>query len=242
MSAKIMGAVWDLNIDQGMKLVLLAYADHADHDGGNIFPSIAKIAEKTGYSERTVQRMTSSLAKEGYLIPITTRKGGRSGTTHWKIPFQNGKITKGDNLTPIKRVTHRTKRVTSTTLKGDIAMSPEPSLTVLTYTKFQQKEIVGILSDVTGIDYHIKSNVGRLAKRGSEILAAGYTPEQVKICFGPHGWWYKNDWRGKKNQRPRPEDITSLIKQAIEESFLVKRESEVVQIELPGGIITEAKT
>jgi hypothetical protein len=43
MSIKIMAAVWELNLPQNQKLVLLALADHAD-DRGTCYPSVARIA------------------------------------------------------------------------------------------------------------------------------------------------------------------------------------------------------
>jgi len=130
MSVKIMGMVWDLEIDSTHKLVLLAYADHASHDGTNIYPSVSTIAKKCCLSERTIQRITRQLEQDGYLVSDSDQSGGRNKTNQWHIPL------KGDKLTPFKKikgVNHDTKkpeRVTSATLKGDIAMSPESSLTV----------------------------------------------------------------------------------------------------------------
>ena len=67
MSGKVMGWIWDADIDRESKFILLAYADHADHDGQNIYPSIGLIAWKTGYSERQVQRVTHRLMENGCL-------------------------------------------------------------------------------------------------------------------------------------------------------------------------------
>lgn len=68
MSVKIMGSVFDSHLERDKKFILLAFADHADHDGGTIYPSIATIARKTGYSERQVQRITASLINDGIMI------------------------------------------------------------------------------------------------------------------------------------------------------------------------------
>jgi len=75
MSAKTMGKVWDLVISPPKRLVLLALADHADHEDGNIFPSIALIAWKTDYSVRQVQRIMRNLAKDGILVEVSARRG-----------------------------------------------------------------------------------------------------------------------------------------------------------------------
>ncbi len=126
MSVKVMGLVWDLKISREGKFILLAYADHADHEGGSIFPAISTIAEKTGYSKRSVQRITRLLEESGHLVAVSGQKGGVGITAHWCIPMKDDKIAplpKGDN--------NGSGRVTETTPKGDTAMSPDPSLTTI---------------------------------------------------------------------------------------------------------------
>jgi DnaD/phage-associated family protein len=123
MSVKVMGLVWDLKISREEKFILLAYADHADHDGGSIFPRVSTIAEKTGYSERSTQRITRLLEDSGYLVGAGGQKGGAGITAHWYIPM------KGDKIAPIpKGDISDSKRVTNETEKGDIAVSPDPSV------------------------------------------------------------------------------------------------------------------
>ena len=57
MSVKIMGWVWDQDIrPPAKKMVLLAVADHADHDGDNAWPSIARLGRMVGNEPRSVQR------------------------------------------------------------------------------------------------------------------------------------------------------------------------------------------
>lgn len=83
MSVKIMGMVWDLDndiIDREEKYVLLAYTDHADHEGNNMYPSIALICQKTGYKERAAQMITHSLEEKGFLIAAGK---GPKGTNKW---------------------------------------------------------------------------------------------------------------------------------------------------------------
>lgn len=88
MSVKVMGAVFDLEIAPHQKLVLLAYADHAHHDGTSVFPAAALIAEKTSYSVRSVKRIARELEEDGYLIDDGR---GPHGTRKWKIPFDQGR-------------------------------------------------------------------------------------------------------------------------------------------------------
>ena len=130
MSVKIMGMVFDLEMDPERKFVLLAYADHADHDGGSIFPAVARIAKKTGYSERTVQRSTRTLEEEGYLVADGS---GPHGTNKWCIPISGGEIRptpRGDSPTPLSAGLDDARvapGVTKGAVGGDIAMAPESS-------------------------------------------------------------------------------------------------------------------
>ena len=124
MSVKIMGLVWEIDLPSNEKLVLLAYADHAAHDGTGIYPAVALVARKTGYSEREVQRVTRTLQGKGLLIPDGT---GPRGTNRWRC------APGGDNLS---RVT--SDGVTAAIPGGDIddregvtPMAPEPSLTII---------------------------------------------------------------------------------------------------------------
>ena len=157
MSVKIMAQVWELELSHNAQSILLALADHADDDG-YCYPSVGRLAWKTGYGVRQVQRTLKDLRDQKLAIPTGSVVGGRHNTTVYKLhpsagqqkpPFQprTERQTladiKGDNLTPFdgdseikgdtqdaERVTFETQRVTSKTLKGDIAMSPEPSVII----------------------------------------------------------------------------------------------------------------
>jgi len=103
MSVKIMGLVWDLRLSGGQKLVLLAYADHASHDGANIFPSVGLIAKKTGYGERWVQSVTRQLKAEGWLVADGS---GPHGTNRWRFPLervQNLQAAEPEAVQPVAR-------------------------------------------------------------------------------------------------------------------------------------------
>lgn len=62
-----MAEVWGLNLKHNEQLILLALADHGDDDGANIWPSLAHLAWKTGYSRRQVKTIMSDLRKRGVL-------------------------------------------------------------------------------------------------------------------------------------------------------------------------------
>ena len=84
MSGKISGMIWDLDLPQRDMLVLQAYADHADHTGNGVRPSIGLIAWKTGYSPRQIQRIVKGLVEQGIMVVVkqhTARKGDKGTTT-----------------------------------------------------------------------------------------------------------------------------------------------------------------
>ena len=157
MSVKLMGQVWELDLPHNAQSILLALADHADDDG-YCYPSVGRLAWKTGYGVRQVQRTLKDLRDQKLAIPTGSVVGGRHNTTVYKLHPSAGKQkppfqpkterqtlvdTKGANLTPfdgdseikgdiqdVQRVTFETERVSPESQKGDIAMSPKPSGTV----------------------------------------------------------------------------------------------------------------
>jgi len=103
MSVKAMSLVWDfpcpanvngIDFKPNHKYVLVAYADHADHNGRNIYPAVETIAKKTGYDARSVQRLARDLEDMKILIPDGM---GPRGTNRYYIPFSDG----GDKLSPL---------------------------------------------------------------------------------------------------------------------------------------------
>ncbi len=94
-----MGKVWDLELPHNQLLILLALADHADHEGNNVFPSLGLVAWKTGYSEQQVRRVLRQLEKKG-ILKATERKPGKS--TRYKIVIEAGEQKLPRVITPSK--------------------------------------------------------------------------------------------------------------------------------------------
>lgn len=129
MSVQAMGRVWELDLPHAERLVLLALADHADHVGDNIYPSIGLIAWKTGYSSRQVQRVIKSLIAMEILC-VVEQPEGRS--TVYRMDLKAGTVkepylrqnVRGDKMSGVtKRHPEARQNVTPT---PDIAMSPKP--------------------------------------------------------------------------------------------------------------------
>ena len=127
MSIKLMSLVYESGLDKSLKAIALAYADHAQDDGTNIYPSVAHTAWKTGYSERTVQRLTKELVDSGVLV----RHGyGPSFTNRYKMDTKALPVRPhwgGDILTP--QCHTEPEGVTTTTERG-VTMTPKPSLII----------------------------------------------------------------------------------------------------------------
>lgn len=88
MSVKVSGIIWDYYPNGGGELLTaLALADHANHEGGSIFPTIATVARMTRQDRRTVQRHVRSMIESGWL-EVVERGVGRANTTKYRIPLE----------------------------------------------------------------------------------------------------------------------------------------------------------
>jgi hypothetical protein len=134
MSVKVAGWVWDQPFQPVEKLILLKLADHAHHDGTNVYPSVAEIAHATGIGDRQVQRYLRDLVNRGVLVIDDRLEGGRGRSRVYRFTFAKGDAH--DTLSrPVKGDIHDTvsadrkgdahdtlsgeERVTSGAIKGD---------------------------------------------------------------------------------------------------------------------------
>jgi uncharacterized phage protein (TIGR02220 family) len=103
MSVKVMGQVWELDLPHQEVLVLLAMADHADHEGRHVHPSLGLLSWKTNYSKRQIIRIMQALEAKR-LIRVRKSGGGRGRVTEYTLLLENGvrktPFRKDDNLTP----------------------------------------------------------------------------------------------------------------------------------------------
>lgn len=147
MSVKLMAMIWELDLPPVHKLVGLAYADHAN-DVGLTFPSMSRVAWKSGLSRETVKRCVREFRISGLLEEIKTGTGRGNATLYRLHP------EKGRTLTPfaeIKRVNDgaekgsgdeqrgspETERGSDSSVKGVIAVTPESSVTVKSTVKIE---------------------------------------------------------------------------------------------------------
>lgn len=79
-----MAQVWDSDLAPNRRLVLLAYADAAEHDGTRSFPGEERLMSMTGYSTATVRKITRELLETGSLVQV--KKGHRGQRAEYRIP------------------------------------------------------------------------------------------------------------------------------------------------------------
>lgn len=97
MSVKQMSRVWELELAPNKRLVLLAYADHADDEGNHVFPSLARIAHKTGYHRDQVRRISRELVGDKLMVLVAPADAGARRPAEYKLTLENGV-----NLAPFK--------------------------------------------------------------------------------------------------------------------------------------------
>lgn len=64
------------------------------------------------------------------------------------------------------------------------------------------------IASITGDDLKVDQIKRRVGQIAAQLLKAGYTPADV-LAF--EKWWYKNDWRGQKKQRPTMHQVLSEL-------------------------------
>lgn len=206
-----MAQVWECEFKSlSHQLVLLALADYADDTGGHVYPSLARLAWKIGCSERHIQSAMTHFRKQGILVKVADP--GYRRPTEYRIDmskatkkqsFDNERV----NITsPIDE-----RRVKPSSQKGEQEFSTrvnrssqEPSLNH--QEPSYDKTTFGALAEVCHIDLQtITQKLRGMLNQTDKILRkAGTTPKHIE-AFGD--WWYKSDWRGKRGEAPRPEQV-----------------------------------
>lgn len=227
MSVKQMGMVWEHEFGHGEMIVMLALADHAHDDGTEIRPSVARLAWKTGYEVRQIQRILKHLRDDLGILVLVKRGGGRGNPNvyrfDWtkgvkKTPFNPQRVS-SETLTSEQRVTSAQERVTLEELNGDTAMSPEPSViepSVNNTTKVVDGEpspgiFVGYLrEELDGSDVPLLRNrEDRYAAEFKKLLAKDVTPEILyKICDRIIERW-RDDLHYKLSAEQAMEDVVN---------------------------------
>lgn len=86
MSIRLMSYVWDIEFPtQSQKLLMLKVADHANDEGGSIWPSKSRLARQIGASESTIQLCLKVFRNCGLLHVVELGGHGPRSTTKYAI-------------------------------------------------------------------------------------------------------------------------------------------------------------
>jgi len=217
MSVKVMGQVWDADLPRPEKYVLLAYADHAAHDGTNIYPSVPRVAWKTGYTERSIRKITGDLVEMGILVPDGKRKSGvnkyrldvsalPSRPEYGTAPSEEStpEVSAPEDSSP--QAGSGVKKTASTPEKS----SPKPSGPINKEEPSGidlSRQMFGRLAELCQINLELvsKKDRGKLNSVTKKLLDAG---KKLGHIDNFERYWYAVDWRGQKGQPPDPYDVT----------------------------------
>ena len=121
MSIEVISRVWRKYPGGGAKLLtMLALADWASDDGGNIFPSIKTLAYKIRMSERQTRRVLRELETEGFIKNLTPENvGGPGKSNRYQIEILTLSNCPGPKINPDKSDRNPDK----SDRNSDIAMS-----------------------------------------------------------------------------------------------------------------------
>lgn len=81
-------ALMETDLPVGPKFTAVAFASHANQDGGSIYPAIARVAMLTSRSPRQIERDVAKLLKAGVLVLESSRRGGRSKSAEYRLDSQ----------------------------------------------------------------------------------------------------------------------------------------------------------
>ncbi len=84
MSVRLMAAVIDSDLEGSERWVAMMLADHGDHAGEHIYPSIDKLVWMTKLSRSTVTKARKRLVEMGVLA-VVREGGGRANTTEYRF-------------------------------------------------------------------------------------------------------------------------------------------------------------
>lgn len=104
MATKLMSMVFKLRMVPTLKLVFLSFADSADRQSAECWPSIRVIAAKASISKRQCQRLTHELIELGWIFVLANHAGGAEGQTR-QYKINTSKLateTRRDALLPVE--------------------------------------------------------------------------------------------------------------------------------------------
>ena len=212
-----MAQVWDSTLPPNQRLLLRAYADHANDDGTSVYPGEARMVTKTGYSAGNIRKITAALIRDGWLYQVAAgRRGQRAGftvnvrkllgaqsdTQTGEIGYPNDKVrvseSSGKPLLGDTPNHHRTTNEPS--VRGETALATVANAKMATW---ERSELWDVLSVAHG-EPASKSERSYRGKIVNDLIAAGVTPQEYPILVKA----FVSKWDGKQ---PAPSSVANRI-------------------------------
>ena len=182
MSVKIMSAVFESEtLGPTERLIMLSLADHAD-DAGRCYPSIARLRQRTGLSERAIQSNIRSLQAAGYITIIPgAGQGGSNVYIVRPTPASDAPKPSRTIIEPSEYIPARDPA----SILCDVA-SPRAVKSFLGYRRKIRKPVSEIAAE-------------RLAKILNQIASQGGSPDDALGLAEEKGWQsIKAEWYFKE--------------------------------------------
>jgi len=217
MSVTVMGHVWASDLPPHLKLVLLAYADHANDDGTSIYPGEDWMAAKTSYTKGTIRRNTKALLDEGYLEQV--KRGYRGQRAEYRVNVPKVKASHIDTLSNASHLTTESLTSEAESLSSDDVMpsahatpnviepsEPSENHHLATIAKLEHDAIWDTAVELYG--QPTKSQTSLHAKLVNELVEYDATPSEMRrrsvLLVQDWGkkaatlaslakWWYRYD-------------------------------------------------
>lgn len=215
--------------------VLLALADYANNDGESVYPGISRIEQKTKLSRPTVTKALHALELAGYIEKVGISK---RGTNEYKIVVKSlyqkeeevvKPLYQGSKATLLNPSVNHQLPVNANALsdlsqndvssaeeqEGNLDYLPcdEDGLMVKKKQKRAKGEVYAIaqaLAEVCGMSF--EANRGRLLREAGNLAQdKRISPLLIRSLYCAGGAWYAQDWRGRRGQKPTPDQVTKTI-------------------------------
>lgn len=161
------------------KLVLMALADHANADG-ECWPSMNRIAQRTGISSRQVSTHITSLVAAGFVVKGNRRRNGGQ-LRGWDYLVNVRQTTSGSQLPVASGSTASSPAEASFRSEPSENRKEEPTSSEPKKDAPKRDELFEAVAEGCGIDWTQLTRTGRgqLNAATSELRDIGVKPEQV---------------------------------------------------------------
>jgi hypothetical protein len=203
-----MSKVWDHSKQSGTALLLLlAIADFANDDG-MAWPGVETLAKKIKMSERYVHRLIKDMAEAGELR--VEYKAGKKGTNqYWVTIDPEPECTVNTSTAdPEPQFPETLNYRPPEPSENHQEPEEQPTKNRSAPPKADYYPLAAALAEVCVMPF--EPNKGRLFKEAGLLAKAQPvpTPDLLRLHYsGPACFWRKEDWRGKKGERPTPPAI-----------------------------------